>query len=292
MAQLLTLQVQDPQNVLDTYLDGALMRIERASDYDPDTGTGTWSEIGTKAVVAAVTEYEYLDATGIAGTHWGRTRFSKASPALSTDYSGYSSPFQYGAAAGGPLTLETAKTWSSIDDTVDDGWLALAVDAVNRAGIGVVGVDLSPSPDTSRVYDSSACVQNGSRLWIPGGLRSFLTVSTGDGTTWTAVTTSVRIGPLAHSRTPGEPGSYIEVKPGASVSLDASYFVKITGTAFDAFGWDAWPSDLVQDAMAAVQRMSLDRARGGQYPSEIAALRYLHLPLWRSYGARYFPVVR
>lgn len=293
MAQRLKLTVPDPQDILDTYGDGALMRLERSSDYTvDDPGSATWSEIGTKAVVAGTTEYEYIDSTGVAGTHWGRTRFSIASPNSADDYSGYSTPFLYGALPGGPLALETAKLWSSISDTADDGWLALAVDAVNRAGIGVIGVDIGPSPDTTREYDASAVVANGTRLWIPGGIRSFLTVSTGDGTTWTAITSSVRVGPLSHSRTPGEPGAYIEVKPGASASLTASYFVKVTATAFEGFGWEAWPMDLVQDALAAVQRMSLHRDGQSSYPNETAAMRYLTMPLWKSYAARYFPMVR
>jgi hypothetical protein len=293
MAQRLKLTVPDPQDILDTYSAGALMRIERSSDYTvDDPGSANWSELSTKAIVAGTTEYEYIDATGVAGTHWGRTRFSVASPNSADDYSGYSTPFLYGALPGGPLSLETAKLWGSYEGTADEGWMALAVDAVNRAGIGLIGVDLGPSPDTTRQYDASAVVANGRRLYIPGGIRSYLTVSTGDGTTWTAITSYVRVGPVSHSRPPGEPGTWIEVKPEATVRLDASYQVKVTATAFEGFGWEAWPMDLVQDALAAVQRMSLDRARGGNYPSEIAALRYLHAPLWRGYGARYFPMVR
>jgi hypothetical protein len=294
MAQRLKLTVPDPQDIIDTYGAAPLMRIERSSDYTvADPGSANWSEIGTKVVVAGTVEYEYIDSTGVAGTHWGRTRFSIASPDSADDYSGFSIPFLYGALPGGPLSLETAKLWGSYDGTADDSWLALAVDAVNRAGISLIGVDLGPSPDTTRdTYLASDVKQDGKRLYIPGGIRSFLTVSTGDGTTWTAITSYVRVGPVSHSRPPGEPGSYIEVRPEASVRLDASYYIKVTATAFEGFGWDAWPMDLVQDALAAVQRMSLDRARGGNYPSEIAALRYLHAPLWRGYGARYFPMVR
>lgn len=288
MAQLLKFTIQDPQDVLDTYGAGALIRVER----DTTSAMTGASEVTTIAVVAGTTEYEYKDASGVAGTHYGRYRLSKASPSVAADYSGYFPVYQYGASAGGPLTLETAKTWGEIDDTADDGWLSLAVRSVNRAGVGAIGVDLSSSPDTTRTYDAAAVVANGTRLWIPGGIRAFSTVETGDGTTWTTVTTTVRVGPLAHSRAPGEPGSYIETIPGQTTLLDASDFIRITGTAFACFGWDAWPMDLTQDALAAVQRMSLDRARMGNYPTEIAALRYLHVPLWRSYGARYFPMVR
>jgi hypothetical protein len=289
MAQLLTYTIADPENALNTFGAGALIRVER----DTSSSFGSASEITTIAVVAGTTQYEYRDATGVAGTHYGRYRLSSATPDSADDYSGYFPWYAYGASAGGPLTLETAKLWGSYDGTADDGWLALAVDAVNRAGIGLIGVDLSSSPDTSRdTYLASDVVKDGKRLYIPGGIREFSTVSTGDGTTWTAITSYVRVGPPSHSRAPGEPGTWIEVRPEASVRLDDSYYIKITATAFEGFGWDAWPMDLVQDALAAVQRMSLDRARGGNYPSEIAALRYLHAPLWRGYGGRYFPMVR
>lgn len=289
MAALLRIPVQDPQNQLDRFGAGAVIRVERSTSA---TMSGA-SEITTVAIVAGTTEYEYRDEAGTPGTDYYWVRYSKASPSTADDYSGFSPITQAGALPGGPLTLETAKLWGSYDGTADDGWMALAVEAVNRAGISTIGVDLGPSPDTTRDdYLASGVVADGKRLYIPGGIRSFLTVSTGDGTTWTAITSSVRVGPPSHSRAPGEPGTYIEVKPEASVRLDDSYYIKVTATAFEGFGWDAWPMDLVQDALAAVQRMSLDRARGGQYPSEIAALRYLHAPLWRSYGARYFPMVR
>jgi hypothetical protein len=195
--------------------------------------------------------------------------------------------------AGGPLNLELAKTWGDIDDTVDDGWLTIAIGAINRAVIGGsgVGIDLGPSPDTTRQYDAIAVVRDGTRLWIPGGVRAFLTVATGDGTNWTTITSSVRIGPLAHSRPTGEPGAYIEVTPGQSVRLDSSYFVRITATAFDGFGWAAWPMDLVQASVAAVKRMVQDRQMRTDYPNETNALRYLDPKVLMHYRSIYFPAM-
>jgi len=296
MAALLQFNLSDPQDAIDTYGTGALIRVER----DTVSTFATASEITTIVIVAGVTEYEYPDQTGVAGTHWGRWRISKASPSVAADYSGYLGSYRYGDPAGQVVALETAKAWLALDGTADDGWLALAVGAVNTAGVKAVGVDLGPSPDTTRTYELEGpdgqrlTVRHDTRLWIPGGIRAFTTVEvSSDGTTWVDVTTDVRIGPLAQALPYGEPGAYIEFKSSAtSYASFASYeYVRITGTAFATFGWDAWPWDLVQDAVAAVQRMSLDRARGGMYPSEVAAMRYLHLPLWHSYKRMYFPGV-
>lgn len=288
MAALLTITIADPANQLQAFGAGAKVYIQRGTTDSVDDS----SALGTVAIVAGTTEYEYADAAGTPGTDRYFFRYGTASPATADDYSGWTGPVLAGALAGGPLSLEMAKNWTTTTDTADDAWLSLAVRAVNRAAVDAVGVDLGPSPDTTRQYDAEAVVRDGTRLWIPGGLRAFLTVATGDGSTWTTVTSSVRIGPLAHSRPAGEPGAYIEVVPGQSIRLDASYFVRITATAFAGFGWDAWPMDLVHDALAAVQRMAKDRDGQGAYPTETAAMRYLAKPLWHGYRDRYFPRVR
>jgi hypothetical protein len=300
MAALVRLTVQDPQNVLDTYGAGALIRLER----DTSSAMSGATEATTIPVVAGTTEYEYRDTTGVAGTHWYRSRYSKASPSVGADYSGYGPVFQAGAAAGEVITLETVKTWADIDDTIDDGWLALAVGAVNRAIVGGngIGVDLGPSPDTTRTYDLEtaegrrATVRGDTRRIIPGGIRAFTTVEVSvDGTTWVEVTSDVRVGPAVHERAPGEPGSWIEFKPHVSGGLwsFAGYrYLRITGIAFQTFGWDAWAMDLVQAAVAALQRMSLERDRNGQFPSETNALRYLDPRLLAHYRLMYFAPVR
>ena len=293
MAALVRVSITDPQNILDTYGTGALYRIERGSS----SAMSDASEITAAEVSNDGTEYEYRDQTGVAGTHWYRLRYSKASPSVASDYSGYGAVFQAGALSGEVITLETFKTWADIDDTVDDPWLPLAIGSCNRAIIGPsgVGLDLGPSPDTTRTYDASAAVRNGTRLYIPGGIRSFTTVEVStDEATWTAVTSDVRIGPASHERPPGEPGSYIEFKPyTASYSTFAGYhYIRITGTAFATFGWDAWPMDLVQAAVAATKRMMQDRQGRSEFPNETNALRYIDKALLMSYRARYFPAIR
>lgn len=301
MATLVRWHIDDPQNVLDTFGAGALSRIEKSDDYTPATaGSATWSALTTVAVVATTTEHEYAHSAGVAGTTWYRIRYSTASPTLSTHYSGYGPVFQGGAPGGEVITLEVAKTYLGISDTDDDPWLPYAIGAINRAIIRRIGVDIGPSPDTTRYYDGCDAVRDGTRLWIPGGIRAFLTVavSTDGGTTFTAVTNDVRIGPNAHSRPAGEPGAYIEFKSTAAISGAWSCFpdgtdnVRITATAFEGFGWSAYPDDLVQAGLAALQRLNADRSGRGAFPTETDAARYLNPVTMSHYHDMYFPRVR
>lgn len=291
MATLIRINVLDPQNVLDTYGAGALVRLERAT---ASTMSGA-SEITTVAVVAGTTEYEYKDTTGVAGTHWYRSRYSKATPSVAADYGGYSSAFQAGAASGEVITLDLAKTWCSIGDTTDDPWMPMAVNAMNRAIVNGVGIDLGPSPDTERVYDGARAARCGDRLYIPGGIRTFTAVeiTVDGGSTWTAVTSDVRLGPRPWDRTPGEPYGWVEFLDPLAITGTYRRFpsgrgdVKVTAAAFEGFGFDAWPSDIIQDGLSGLQRMSLDRDRAGGsgFPNETNAARYLNAALLRSYRA-------
>lgn len=280
--QLVRIRVDDPQNILDAYGAGAKVRLER----DTSAAMAAPSELATITVVAGTTEYEHQDTTGVPGTHWYRTRYSKASPSVAADYSGFSDPWQAGGLTGTVITVESAKNWAAIADTDDDTWLPLAVGAINRAIVGHIGVDLGPSPDTTRTYDAT-----GRRLWVPGGIRAVTTVEdSSDATTWTAVTADVRIGPLAQQRPPTEPGAYVEFLP--HLARTFSGYVRLTGSAFGTFGWAAWPDDLVQCALAGLQRMVIDRDRQGQYPSETTAMRYLDRKVLDAYRFLYFAPVR
>lgn len=297
MASLVRWHIDDPQDVIDTFGSGALSRIERGTS----AAMSDAAELTTVAVVATTTEHEYRDQTGVPGTSWYRIRFSKATPSLSTDYSGYGPVFQAGAPAGEVITLEVARTYLGIPtaDTDDDLWLPYAVGAINRAFIRGVGVDIGSSPDTTRYYDGDAANRSGRRLWIPGGIRAFLTVSvsTDGGSTFTAVTSDVRIGPNAHSRPAGEPGAYIEFKDWAALTGSYSTFpvgtdnVKVTATAFEGFGWDAYPDDAVQACLSALQRLYADRSGRGAFPTETDAARYLNPATVRYYRDMYFSMV-
>lgn len=291
MATLVRFRIDDPQNVLDTFGAGALARIER----DTTSAMSGASEATTVAVVAGTTEYEYKDTSGVAGTHWYRLRYSKATPSVAADYSGYGPVFQAGAPGGEVLSLEVAKTYIADTDTTDDAWLVYGVGAINRAFIRAVGVDIGSSPDTTRTYDACDAVRDGRRLWVPGGIRSFTTVEVStDGTTWTDVTAYVRVGPSAQARPAGEPGSYVEWLPyvAGSVASFASYaYVRITGAAFATFGWDAYPPDAVQCCAAALQRLYADRSGRGQYPTETDVAKYLNPATTSYFHDMYFPMV-
>lgn len=289
MATRVTLTVDDPQDILDTYGAGALARLER----DTTSAMTGATEVTTVAIVAGTTAYEYRDADGTPGDDWYHWRFSTATPGVADDYSGYGPVFQAGAPGGEVIVLETVKTWQDIDDTEDDKWLPIGVGAMNRAIIRGIGVDIGPSPDTTRTYDACDAVRDGRRLWIPGGIRSFTTVEVSyDGTTWTDVTASVRIGPSAQARPAGEPGAYVEFKPYVSdgvASFSGYVYVRITGTAFATFGWDAYPLDLVQMATSAFQRMYADRDhQNPAFPNETDAARYLNQSTLAYYRRMYF----
>lgn len=292
MAILLRITVSDPQNVIDTYGAAPLYRIERATT----SAMSGASEVTTGVVVAGTTEYEYPDPTGVAGTHWYRVRYSTATPSVAADYSGYGPVFQGGAPAGEVINLEMAKTWTKVDDTVDDGWLAMGVNAMNRAILRGVGVDLGPSPDTTRYYDGCRAVRNGTRLWIPGGIRSFATVAVTEdsGSSWTTITSDVRIGPNSHSRAPGEPGAFLEFVAYPTTRSrfpSGSDDVRVTCTEFAGFGWDAYPADLVQAGLSALQRMATDHDGRGTFPTETDAARYLNPATIGYYRGMYFPRV-
>lgn len=295
MATLPRITIPDPANQIQRFGTGALYRLERGTS----SAMSDASEITTALIVATQTEYEYADPTGVAGTSWYRARYSTATPTLSTHYSGYGPVFQAGAPSGEIVTLEQAKGWVSITDTVDDAWLPVVVNAANGAAIGAIGVDLGPSPDTSRTYDGDAATLDGRRLRIPGGIRAFtaVEVSTDGGSSWTAVTTDVRVGPSVHSRPFGEPGAWIEFRDPAGITGSYSWFppgmdnVRISATAFEGFGWSAYPALLVQATTAAIQRAIADRRGRGDYLSEADMLRYFNQAVLKRYHDMYFRAV-
>lgn len=197
-----------------------------------------------------------------------------------------------------PISLAAYRAWASITDTTDDAWLTTGADAFNRAVRSAVGVDLGPSVDTTRYYDGRDAVRDGTRLWVPGGIRTFLTVaiSYDAQATWTTITADVRIGPVASQRPYGEPGSYVEfvyAPTTASRFPSGTADVRLTCTTLLGFGWAAWPEDIVQDALSGLQRMAMDRNRSGgsPYPNETNAMRYLSRDLLRGYRAMSFPGV-
>jgi hypothetical protein len=295
MAALLDITVPNPQDQLDAYDTGALIYVNRGTT----DSVGDSSQVTTIPIVATTVLYQYADPAGTPGTDRYWVRYGKASIVTADDASGWTGPILAGALAGGPLSMEVLKNWAAIDDTADDRWLPVAMEAINRAVISPagIGLDLGPSPDTVRTFDGDSATNRGDRLRVPGGIRTFTTVeiSTDGGVTWEDVTADVRLGPKAWERGSGEPYSYLEFKDANAISGPYTWFppgrdnIRITGPAFGTFGWDAWAWDIVQDALAAFQRMQDDRRKLGDYPTETAAMRYLTQPLMKIYRDRYFP---
>lgn len=83
--QQIVVDVDDVNDVIAGFGAGALIRIERSTSEDFQT----FGEIHTIPLVEDVTHYEWWDPSGT-NDHWYRTRFSKASPVIGTDYSAYS----------------------------------------------------------------------------------------------------------------------------------------------------------------------------------------------------------
>ena len=293
MGAIIDITVDSPQDKIDVFGTGALIYINRGTTDD----VGASSQVHTIAIDPATVLYQWADPAGTPGTDRYWFRFGKSTIVTADDASGWTGPLLAGALGAGPLTMETLKNWAAITDTVDDKWLPIALNAINRAVIRGVGLDLGPAPDTVRTFDGDSATQRGQRLRIPAGIRAYVTVeiSSDGGATWDDVTSAGRLGPKACEMLSGDPYDYLEFKDQAAITGSYTWFppgrdnIRITVTAFEGFGWSAWPWDLVQDALAAFQRLQLDRQRLGSYPTETSAMRYLTKELLAAYRDRYFP---
>ena len=224
MATLIRTTVEDPQDTLDTYGAGALIRIERDS---VQTMTGA-TEVTTQAVAATTTQYEYRDQTGVQGTSWYRTRFSIATPTLPAHYSAYSTPRR---GAGYDYTwpaLALARMGKSA--TSDTTVLQSLADGINRDLNRRLGYFVGPSDDTLRVLhgDNAQPHCYGRRIYIPGGIRTLTAVriATQTGGTLAAATLAdFNLGPDAWEMPPDEPYQYVELTTiptgswGATISM-------------------------------------------------------------------------
>lgn len=87
---LLTVNVDNPDELLTLYSAGAVIRWEYSSD-----GSTGWLEGGVEALVSGTTQYviEHLTAS----TYFYRTRYSRASPSTSAHFSDYSDTWLVGS---------------------------------------------------------------------------------------------------------------------------------------------------------------------------------------------------
>lgn len=260
MATLLTIPVGSPQDVIDRFGTGSLIRVER----------GTWpalsdaTEQTTIAIVAGTNGYEWRDPTGIASTHGYQVRFSSATPSLATDYSAYSDPVQAGELLEW-TSLEEVKLWVDIDDTEDDTPLRQAIEATNAYITQCVGRFLGPSTDTTRTYRRLEPGDGGRLLWIPGGIRSFTTLELRRRSTeaWETVTSGdVVVGPPSWELRSGQPYAWLEFiddPTGSWLSFPIHGEMRLTGAAF---GHASPDPNGAQIARTAVTRMWGHRLEG------------------------------
>lgn len=253
MANLVVVRVPEPQNVLDTYGAAALYRIER----DTTSAFLTGSEVTTGVVAATATEYEYKDATGTS-SHYYRIRYSKASPSVGADYSGYGPVFQAGAVSE-YTNLERIHIAGNISDTTDDAALTSYIGSANGLINREIGVFIGPSVDTVRLYDGRDAHRNGRRLWVAGGIRTLTAVSIGTytGGTLTSQTLSdFYLGPSAQNLRAGQPYMRVDISEmSAATFYPGIANVQLTGT----FGYASVPDDLAKLADRIVLGMWEDR---------------------------------
>lgn len=100
--------------------------------------------------------------------------------------------------------------------TSDDARLLDYIDAVNAELTQRVGIFPGPATDTVRLYDGDRAVRGGTRLWIPGGIRTLTQVRIADssgGTLTVATLGDFLLRPKSFEMRAGSPHRYIEIKP-------------------------------------------------------------------------------
>lgn len=262
MATLLTVTVQSPQDEIDRYGTGALVRIERGTSVAMTDA----AEIATVAIVAGKNGYEYRDSAGIAGTHWYRVRYSAVSPDGDDDYSGYSDP-QLASDLLEWCSLEDVKYWLDIPetDTDDDTPIRQALAATNAYITQCVGRFIGPSTDTTRTYRRIEPDEDGRVLWIPGGIRSFTTLELRRASTdaWETVTAGdVELGPPSWDLRPGQAYQWLEFiddPTGSWLSFPYHGELRISGARF---GPEMPDPSAAQIARTVVTRMWEAREEG------------------------------
>lgn len=248
--QQIVINVDGPDDLLSGYGAGALIRVER----DTVAAMSGASEITTIAIVTGTVRYEYWDATG-ASTHYYRTRYSKASPSVSTDYSDYSDVFRVSTPPLAYVTPDMLKLQLGITDASDDGLLGLICGRVCSYIESTTKQPIGPIASTTYLYDGDGLT----RLFTPtpvdaatlgiGGLRAISLLEVAPTTAGTFVTLASTdyflrgrkgvVGPYRWVCLSDQPaGSYTTFPKGRAT-------VRITATA----GWSEIPEDLTEAAL-------------------------------------------
>lgn len=128
-----------------------------------------------------------------------------------------------------------------------------------------IGTEIGPSSDTVRTYDGRDALRNGTRLWIPGGIRTLTQVRIADttgGTFTTATLADFLLRPKSFQRRADQPALFIEISetPSGSYPWFPPYQdnVELTGT----FGYTAVPSAIADIATSLAVRLFQARQSG------------------------------
>lgn len=260
--QKVTVNVDDAADLITGYGTGALIRIGRSSD------AVTWSEITTIALSATVSRYEYWDATGTS-SHYYRTRYSKASPSVDTDYSLYSDTVQYAASSVQQwATAATMKLRMGIADSTDDDLLTQYAMEANQWLHGRIGRPVGPVASTTYFFDGEDTILGGRCLPVPMGIRTVtsLAVRSATGDAYTSIPSSdYHLRPRVQARDVGWPATQVWL-------TDVASSANTWGTVFPKSGYDAiqvtattgfdeHPADLVELA----NRLAISSMRSRAY---------------------------
>lgn len=257
----LIIGVDDSADLITGYGSGAVVRVERSTD-----GL-SWSEITTIAIVSGTSRHEYWDATGTT-SHSYRFRYSKASPSVATDYSGYTTIEAVTSSVQQWATAATMKLRMGIADSTDDDILTQYAMEANQWLHGRIGRPVGPVASTTYFFDGEDTILGGKCLPVPMGVRTVtsLAVRSATGDAYTSIPSSdYHLRPRVQARDVGWPATQLWLTDVASSSntwgtlfprkgYDA---IQVTATA----GFDEHPADLVELA----NRLAISSMRARAY---------------------------
>lgn len=193
-----------PQTTLSGSINGAVtsLSVNDALGFAASTDTDDLILIGTEFL---------LVTAGMGTTTWTVTRGYAGSTAAA-----HTAGATVTRIARGYTDLARIKTLYGFQDTDDDARLLDIIDATNAEMDFRIGVPLYPATDTVRLYDGSRALRNGTRLYIPGGIRTLTQIRIADsssGTLNTGTLGDFLLRPQSFLTRPGEPYKYIEIVP-------------------------------------------------------------------------------
>ncbi len=255
----------NPSDLLssDAFGTGALVRFETSTDLN------SWSEIATAAIVAGTYRYEVHHLAGTSASYY-RTRYSKASPSVSADYSAYSPVFLAAGGYNGSLNYTTSDAITL--RMVADGAAPSSQQSTNLDEIATWVNDsleqycqrpIGPSGTTARTYDGDGTTE----LWIPEGLSGISTLKVKNATGGTLATlgaTEYVLRPASHKRPTGWPAFYIKLTDLATTVASFTWgydTVEVTPDS-SGFGWPRIPVELQHLATTWGVRLFQNRQGG------------------------------